>query len=203
MPDPESTETEIRQWVERLRHTVETSAKTGTAVRTRGSRVAPRDPIAEVFEQLRQASSEVRQEVIEALGAQGDELAVEVLGRLAQWEPQWRLRVVIVGALAQVQQGIDLLMDIAQNDLSEEVRTQAIRQLGTRALAAWPTLVVRTRGGLRVRGAVRVRGATASKSVGLSPQADAILSVLDRLRFRDPSTLVRGIADETLGRLDA
>jgi hypothetical protein len=94
------------------------------------------------------------------------------------------------------------LMDMAQNDLSEEVRAEAIRQLGTRALAAWPGLAVRTRGRLRVRGAVRVRGATASKSVGLSPQADAILSLLDRLRFRDPSTSVRGVADETLGRLD-
>lgn len=195
---------EVQQWVELLRHTVESATGTGGTVRARGSRPATGDPLEEVLERLMQASAEVRREVIEALGEQGDEVAVEVLGRLAQREPQVECRLLIVGALsrAQVPEGIETLMELSRNDLREEVRAEAIRQLGERALAAWPTLGVRTRGAVRVRGAARVRGVTPSKSAGLSPEANAILSLLDRIRFGDTSTLVRGVADETLGRLD-
>ena len=210
MNDPQHTNLTVQQWIERLRQAVATptvppvGVRTRGTLRTRGAESATGKSLEDIFAQLRQESPEVRREVISGLGDQGDALAVQLLGRLAQWEPEWRLRLMIVETLSrsQVSQGIEVLMDLAQHDFNEDVRAGAIRQLGKQALTAWPLLGSQTRATPRVRGAVRTRGVTTSRSAGLSPPAEEILSLLDRLRFRDPSQAVREAADDTLGQLD-
>ncbi len=81
---------------------------------------------------------------------------------------------------------------------------RALTGLGDLALATWPdklkaeskvaAVSVRTRGTLRVRGA--------SPSTHISPEADALLALLDEVRFQHPDPSVRATADETLARLD-
>lgn len=189
---------EIKEWVERLRQAAKVS-RPPSAVRTRG---AATTCLEDVMEQLIAQPADVRREVISALGEQADELAVNVLERLAKREPEWRVRLLIVRALAEAggPHAIEVLKGLARSDPSEDVRTEAVQALGDLALAAWPQLGVRTRGAPRVRGAVRVRGMAPSKSVG--PEADAILSLLDQIRSLDPSVRVREAAEDTLGKLD-
>jgi hypothetical protein len=165
---------------------------------------ASRDKLRAVISQWRQQSSEVRQEVIQALGERGDVFAVRVLTALAGWEPLRPLRIRVAAALAQAraEEAVAALMIMARADAAEEVRAEAIRLLGVCALKAWPALGVRSRSVPRLAGAVRTRGVMRSKSSPLSPQAEHILEMMDKVRFQDPSPTVRSTADATLGNLD-
>jgi HEAT repeat protein len=198
---------EVKRWVDLLRSSSKadrprTAVRTRGAIRTRKGVVAKQPGIEDVIEKLVVQPADVRREVISALGEQADELAVSVLERLSKREPEWRVRLSLIQVLAKAggPHAIEVLKELARTDPSEDVRTEAVQALGDLALAAWPQLGVRTRGAPRVRGAVRVRGTAPSRSI--SPEADAILSLLDQIRSLDPSVRVREAAEDTLGRLD-
>lgn len=181
--------------------------RTRGAARTRGTVTqSATKPIEEIdltpaFEALADAHWEIRQQVALAVGEWGDELAIEVLKRLAYTDPEWRVRVAVAEALANIggPKAIEILKHMAQADPHQDVRARAIEGLGDLALATWPELAEKQREISHPRG-VRVRGASPSKR--LSPEAEAILELIDELRFRDHSSYVREVADKTLGRLD-
>jgi HEAT repeat protein len=191
---------EAKDWVNLLCDSLRSRA-----VRVRGPgihRGVVTDQLKPIMEKLIEQHLDVRREVIIILEEQGDELAIEVMGRLAKRDPEWRIRQLIAEHLARIggPDAVEILKDMARTDPSEDVRAEAIQGLGNMALAEWPALAVRTRSVPRVRGGIRIRGAAPSKSI--STEADAILELLDQIRFKDLSSYVRDIADDTLASLD-
>ena len=222
--DSQATQQEVQRLVELLRsRAVEqcleaaielktSGVRTRGVVRTRGAvmhsatqRMEGLD-FAPALEALADAHWEVRREVSLAVGEWGDELSVEVLGHLACTDSEWRVRVAVAEALANIggPQAVVVLKRMAQTDPHQEVRAKGVEGLGNLALATWPELADKpardARGPVRTRGAIRVRGARPSKRV--HPEAEAILDLLDQLRFYDQSSVVRDAADATLARLD-
>lgn len=217
---------EIKKWLELLRSKAsEDRLRAATelrsivvrmrgAVRTRGSLTSPAssevpkeiDYLGPAIDALKDQKREVRQEVASALGELGDELAVDVLERLAKQEPEWEVRTVVADSLAKIggTKAVDILKYMATIDPHPNVRARAVDGLGNLAIATWPTdrfpLTTPTRGAVRTRGRIRIRGASPSKRI--SPEADAILRLLDEIRFKDSSQKVREIADSTLASLD-
>ena len=222
MMESETLREEVQRLLHLLRNTAgETRRQAAAALQDLGVRVrggarirgavtrAAAQPIAAfdltpALEALTDAQWEVRREVACALGQWGDELAIEALSRLVHSEPEWRVRVAVADALADIgeSQAVESLTSIARRDPHEEVRVHAIEGLGRLALNTWPVLAthIRQRGAVRTRGGIRVRGASPSKRI--SPEADAILALLDQTRSTDPSARVRAAADDALGSLD-
>ncbi|MFQ6071168.1 MAG: HEAT repeat domain-containing protein [Methanosarcinales archaeon] len=222
----ETKSEEVKKWVDLLRskaaedllHATESGrigVRTRGAVRVRGS-VMPTaqhhvpkvfDALNPVLEAFFEQKKDVRREVVCALGERGDELSIEVLGRIALNEAEWRIRVEIIDVLEKIGgfKVVNILKELARTDPDEEVRARAIHGLGELALKTWkdklgPAPPI-TRGEARIPYRVRVRGASPSKSI--SPEADAILSLLDEIRNQDWSPHVRRTADKTLASLES
>jgi HEAT repeat protein len=189
------------------------------AVRTRGAVTQPAArPLEEIdltpaMEALSDAQWDVRREVALAVGEWGDKLAIEVLERLARTDSEWRVRATVAEALANIggPKAVENLTYMVKKDPHPNPVERAMEGLGDLALATWPDSLgpaapersgaVRTRGGaVRTQRQGRVRGTSPSGRV--NPEADAILDLLDEVRFRDPSPSVREAADATLARLD-
>jgi HEAT repeat protein len=198
------------QWVERLSLAAKQSHGVSQAkgkalqpVRTRGA-VASRPlstQLQDVISGLMRQSKEIRQEVISVLCQKTDEVTASVLTELLRKEPEWRLRKNIVTGIGGSggKAAIDVLMEAAERDPEEQVQVSAIQTLGALALKAHPELRPKNRA-VRVRGAIRTRGVSVSKKV--SPKAEEILHLLDRIRTQELSRDVRNTADEVLGQLD-
>ncbi len=201
--NPNVAATEAREWIDRFQKAT-TLAGQSHAGQSDSAPAGMSEHLDEMLSSLRDAPGDVRKDVIEALKSRSDQSALDALSRLAKWERQSQLRITILQAIAAVELPgrVDALMSIAQKDINEEVRAEAIRQLGNLARSSSPAVAVRTRGAPWSRAGTRTRGETASRSLGLSSETRAILNFLDQTRFRDPSTVVRETADETLGQLD-
>jgi HEAT repeat protein len=152
------------------------------------------------MEAIKDAHWEVRREVALALGEWGDEVAVKVLEHLARQDPDWEVRSAVAQALANIggPRAVEVLKYMATTDPDPRARKAAVEGLAGLALTTWPEFC--PRGAVRTRGAVRIRGARPSKRV--SPEADAILKLLDDLRFQDSSSIVRDAAEGALAQLD-
>lgn len=190
----------------------EAGVRTRDAVRTRGVMTQPASkPIQELdltpaMEAIHDAHWEVRRDVALALGAWGDEVALEVLAQLARHDSEWRVREAVAEALATLggARAVELLTHMVKTDPHPRPAERALKGLGDLALATWPEQLGPVRKEspvpVRTRGALRVRGASPSRRV--SSEADALLALLDEVRFRHPSSSVREVADDTLARLD-
>jgi HEAT repeat protein len=149
---------------------------------------------------------EVRREVALTLGEWGDEVALEVLDRLAQNDSEWRVREAVAEALGSIggPQAVEALTQMVKTDPHPRPAERALRALGDLAVATWPVQLEpqpkESPAALRTRGAVRVRGASPSRHI--SPEADAILGLLDEIRFRHPDPSVRETAENVLAKLD-
>jgi len=182
------------------------------AVRCRGVVIQPAAKPVEALDlgpamqAINDAHWEVRREVALALGEWGDEIAVEVLRGLARNDSEWRVREAVAEALSVIggPKAVDVLTHIVRTDPHPGPAERALKGLGDLALATWPGQLrpapEASHGAVVTRGAVRVRGASPSRRI--NPQADAILALLDEMRFRHPDPSVRVAAADALARLD-
>jgi HEAT repeat protein len=189
----------------------EVAFPTRSAVRTRGARcTTPIRPVqqlhlAAAFQAIEEAHWDVRRQVALTLREWRDEIALQVLERLAKTDSEWRVREAVAEALSTIggPQAVELLTFIVKTDPHPRPAERALTGLGDLALAAWPDELKPREAAsttVRTRGAVRVRGASPSRRI--SPEADALLALLDQVRFRHPDPSVRAAADDTLARLD-
>lgn len=186
--------------------------RTRGATRTRGAVTQPASKpiqaldLSPALDAIDDAHWEIRREVALALGEWGDEVALKVLERLARNDTEWRVREAVAEALATIggAQAVELLTYMVKTDPHPRPAERALKGLGDLALATWPEQLKaepeEQRAAVRTRGAIRVRGASPSKRI--SPEADALLALLDEVRFHHPAPSVREVADEILARLD-
>jgi len=143
---------------------------------------APRQPAKEqakaaAMAALQSAAWQVKREVVLVWSSQGDELILEALESLARNDEEWRVRAAVADTLATIgsQKAVELLTSIIKSDPHPDPKEKALRGLEGLALAPRPLI----RSAVRARGAVRTRGASSSQPI--SPEAEAILDLFDRV----------------------
>ena len=186
--------------------------RTRGVVRTRGAmtRTASKPiqslDLTPAMKAIDDAHWEVRRDVALALGEWGDEVALTVLERLMRSDSEWRVREAVAESLANIggPRAVELLTEMVKTDTHPRPAERALKGLGDLALATWPDKLgsadLNRPVAVRTRGAMRVRGASPSKRT--TPEADALLALLDEVRLRHPYPSVREVADDTLARLD-
>jgi len=161
--------------------------------------------LSETIEHLCQEPRQVRLEIVRDLLQQSDDIAMDILEKLAVADPDSNVRWAIAEGLAEVDhtRTVVLLESIALKDLDELVQSCAVGALGQRAMAAYrrqagpnsatPRAIAKIRGGVRTRGASPIREKNG--------EALEILEALYRLRDADLPDYVKEKIDVTLRQL--
>ena len=140
---------------------------------------------AAALARLRVASPQVRREVVMALSAPGDKLALIVLEKLARHDADWQVREAVVISLTTIggEKAKGVLSYIGIHDLHPTPRERAIEGLSDLTLGSRREGTSRAK---RVRGAVRTRGAALLQKI--SSEAKKILALFDDVRSQTEQT---------------
>ena len=211
----EGIQEEARKWVERLRETATpqeriqaasqlraVAVRARGAVRTRGTLthavkpVVPSRELADVLKELENQSPEVRREVAFALGEVGGEDMVKPLAEITK-DLDSSVRLIVADSLGRIggPKAVEVLMNMAKNDPSEDVRALAVEALGILAIQEHKA-VVRTRGAVRTRGPIPYE----REAVG---NVGSLRQTLEKISQEDRSPYVRDTVFDILAALGA